>query len=154
MNLSYFSLKGPHIHNFSSKFILSALQLLFTFPPLVLHIPSFLVREFQELCMTLPLPVRFQLPKPSPFLCSNHKGLLDPWIRPVLSCLQVFPSALPASHQSARPSLLFTPLHCSCLENPRDGGAWWATVNGVTQSRTQLKQLSSSSSSIVVIHNF
>ena len=39
------------------------------------------------------------------------------------------------------------PLHCSCLENPRDGGAWWAAVYGVTQSRTQLKRLSSSSSS-------
>ena len=37
------------------------------------------------------------------------------------------------------------PLHCSCLENPRDGGAWWAAVFGVTQSRTQLKRLSSSS---------
>ena len=39
------------------------------------------------------------------------------------------------------------PLQCSCLENPRDGGAWWAAVYGVTQSRTRLKQLSSSSSS-------
>ena len=37
------------------------------------------------------------------------------------------------------------PLLCSCLENPRDGGAWWAAVYGVTQSRTRLKQLSSSS---------
>ena len=37
------------------------------------------------------------------------------------------------------------PLQCSCLENPRDGGAWWAAVYGVTQSRTQLKWLSSSS---------
>ena len=35
------------------------------------------------------------------------------------------------------------PLHCSCLENPRDGGAWWAAVYRVTQSRTRLKQLSS-----------
>ena len=32
------------------------------------------------------------------------------------------------------------PLQCSCLENPRDGGAWWAAVYGVAQSRTQLKQ--------------
>ena len=40
------------------------------------------------------------------------------------------------------------PLQCSCLENPRDGGAWWAAVYGVTQSRTRLKWLSSSSSSI------
>ena len=38
-----------------------------------------------------------------------------------------------------------TPLHCSCLENPRDGGAWWAAVYGVAQSRTRLKRLSSSS---------
>ena len=36
-------------------------------------------------------------------------------------------------------------LQCSCLENPRDGGAWWAAVSGVSQSRTRLKQLSSSS---------
>ena len=39
------------------------------------------------------------------------------------------------------------PLQCSCLENPRDGGAWWAAVCGVEQSRTRLKWLSSSSSS-------
>ena len=39
------------------------------------------------------------------------------------------------------------PLPCSCLENPRDGGAWWAAVYGVTQSQTRLKLLSSSSSS-------
>ena len=39
------------------------------------------------------------------------------------------------------------PLQCSCLENPRDGRAWWAAVYGVAQSRTQLKRLSSSSSS-------
>ena len=38
------------------------------------------------------------------------------------------------------------PLQCSCLENPRDGGAWWAAVYGVKQSRTRLKWLSSSSS--------
>ena len=38
------------------------------------------------------------------------------------------------------------PLQCSCLENPRDGGAWWAAVYGIAQSRTQRKQLSSSSS--------
>ena len=37
------------------------------------------------------------------------------------------------------------PLQCSCLENPRDGGAWWAAVYGVAQSWTQLKWLSSSS---------
>ena len=39
------------------------------------------------------------------------------------------------------------PLQCSCLENPRDGEAWWAAVYGVPQSQTRLKWLSSSSSS-------
>ena len=35
-------------------------------------------------------------------------------------------------------------LQCSCLENPRDGGAWWAAVYGIAQSRTRLKRLGSS----------
>ena len=39
------------------------------------------------------------------------------------------------------------PLQCSCLENPRDGGAWWAAVSGVTPRWTRLKQISSSSRS-------
>ena len=42
------------------------------------------------------------------------------------------------------------PLQCSCLENPRDRGAWWVAVYGVAQSRTRLKRLSSSSS--IYIH--
>ena len=42
------------------------------------------------------------------------------------------------------------PLQCSCLENPRDRGAWWAAVSGVAQSRTCLRRLSSSSSSVYV----
>ena len=41
------------------------------------------------------------------------------------------------------------PLQCSGLENPRDGGAWWAAIYGVAQSWTQLKRFSSSSSSVV-----
>ena len=40
------------------------------------------------------------------------------------------------------------PLQCSCLENPRDGGAWRAAIYGVAQSRTRLKQLSSSISAL------
>ena len=40
------------------------------------------------------------------------------------------------------------PLQCSCLENPRDGGAWWAAVYGVAQSWTRLKWLSRSSHSL------
>ena len=43
------------------------------------------------------------------------------------------------------------PLQCSCLENPRDRGAWWAAVYGVAQSWIRLKQLSSSSSSSWVL---
>ena len=43
------------------------------------------------------------------------------------------------------------PLQCSCLENRRDGGAWWAAVYGVTQSGTRLTRLSSSGSSSVYI---
>ena len=53
------------------------------------------------------------------------------------------------SDMTERPHFLFSlscigegngnPLQCSCLENPRDGGAWWAAVYGVTQSRTRLK---------------
>ena len=44
------------------------------------------------------------------------------------------------------------PLQCSCLENPRNGGAWWTSICGVTQSWTQLKQLNSSSSSSTSQH--
>ena len=43
------------------------------------------------------------------------------------------------------------PLQCSCLENPRDRGAWWAAVYGVAQGRTRLKRLSSSSSRVTRI---
>ena len=43
------------------------------------------------------------------------------------------------------------PLQCSCLENPRDGGAWWAAVFGVAQSRTWLKRFSSSSRNNVLV---
>ena len=43
------------------------------------------------------------------------------------------------------------PLQCSYLENPRDGGAWWAAISGVAQSWTWLKRLSSSSSISVII---
>ena len=45
------------------------------------------------------------------------------------------------------------PLQCSCLENPRDGGAYWAAIYGVTQIRTRQKRLSSSSSSSTSLLN-
>ena len=62
---------------------------------------------------------------------------------------------LGVGHDSATSLSLFTFMHWrrkwqptpySCLENPRDRGAWWAAVSGVAQSRTRLKHLSSSSS--------
>ena len=63
--------------------------------------------------------------------------------------------SLGVGHDWATSLSLFTfmqgngnPLQCSCLENPRDGGAWRAAIHGVTQNRTRLKRLSSSSSSI------
>ena len=43
------------------------------------------------------------------------------------------------------------PLQCSCLENPRDRGAWWASVYGVAQRQTLLKRLSSSSSKVSIM---
>ena len=43
-----------------------------------------------------------------------------------------------------------SPFWYSCLENPRDGGAWWAAIYGVAQSWTRLKRLSSSSSKSIV----
>ena len=46
------------------------------------------------------------------------------------------------------------PLQCSCLENPRDGGAWWAAVYVVAQSRTRLKRLNSSNSSSIELTSF
>ena len=41
-------------------------------------------------------------------------------------------------HFHALEKEMVNPLQCSCLENPRDGGAWWAVVYGVAQSRTRL----------------
>jgi len=45
-----------------------------------------------------------------------------------------------------------SPFRCSCLENPRDRGAWWAAIYGVAWSRTRLKRLSSSSSMDVCMY--
>ena len=40
------------------------------------------------------------------------------------------------------------PLQCSCLENLRDGGAWWAAVYGVAQSQTRLKRLATAAAAV------
>ena len=74
-----------------------------------------------------------------------------PWTEEPIGCS---PWGLEESDTTERPHFHFSlsciggngnPLQCSCLENPRDGGAWWAAVYGVAQSRTRLKWLSSSS---------
>ena len=44
------------------------------------------------------------------------------------------------------------PLQCSCLENPRHGGAWWAAVYGVAQSRTRLKRLRAAAAAAAAAH--
>ena len=49
----------------------------------------------------------------------------------------------------AETNTILYPLQCSCLENPRDGGAWWVAVYGVAQSRTRLKWLSNSNNTIL-----
>ena len=46
------------------------------------------------------------------------------------------------------------PLQGSCLENPRDRGAWWAAVYGVAQSRTRLKRLSSRSNNVFILFKY
>ena len=57
-------------------------------------------------------------------------------------------------HFHALEKEMVTDSSCSSLENPRDGGAWWAAVYGDAQSRTRLKQLSSSSSMVVLFLAF
>ena len=51
--------------------------------------------------------------------------------------------------EEAAATLYGNPLQYSCLENPRDRGAWWTAVYGVTQSQTRLKRLSSSSRFVI-----
>ena len=79
--------------------------------------------------------------------------------RSLVGCMQSMGS-LRVGHDWATSLSLFTfmhwrrkwqPLQYSCLENPRDGGAWWSAVYGVTQSRTRPKRLSSSSSSSISV---
>ena len=64
------------------------------------------------------------------------------------TCTPMFITALFTTSRTWNREGNGTPLQYSCLENPMDGGAWWAAVYGVAQSRTRLKRLSSSSSSI------
>ena len=87
--------------------------------------------------------------------CSQSHFTPPVYIPGILSCSQV-PTPVTPGHplwcwiwlrEAAVGEGNGNPLQCSGLENPRDGGAWWAAAYGVAQSRTQLKRLSSSSSS-------
>ena len=87
----------------------------------------------------------------------------SPWGREKAECLKVVKSYSQSTLKKEEQVGLLqrggegtgTPLQCSCLENPRDGGAWWAAVYGVAQSWTGLMRLSSSSSSSsIYIHTY
>ena len=66
----------------------------------------------------------------------------SPWGRYESDAIEQLHFHFPLSHNGEGNG---NPLQCSCLENPRDCGAWWAAVYGVARSRTQLNRLSSSS---------
>ena len=66
----------------------------------------------------------------------------SPWGREELDAIEQLPFHFSLSCTEERNG---NPLQCSCLENPRGSGSWWAAIYGVTQSRTWLKRLSSSS---------
>ena len=89
-------------------------------------------------------------PLPSP---TESKILFCTSVSLFLFCIQGYRYHLSKFHFTfhlhALEKEMATPLQCSCLENPRDGGAWWAAIYGVTQSWIRLKWLNSSSNSIL-----
>ena len=74
------------------------------------------------------------------YLCTNAAAAKSCQLCPTLRPHRQQPTRLLCPWDSPG-----NPLQCSCLETPRDGGAWWASIYGVAQSRTRLKRLSSSS---------
>ena len=109
------------------------------------------VLKFKNYFITLTLSLSWKriwppTPVPLPGKSYGWRGLVgySPWGRRVGQDWATSLSLFTFMHCTRNDN----PLQCSCLENPRDGGAWWAAVYGVTQSQTQLKQLSSSSSYI------
>ena len=95
---------------------------------------------------------RLPCPSPTPRACTNSCPSIQ-WCHPTISSsiiplssfFQSFP-ALVSFIWSQLGEGSGTPLQYSCLENPMDGGAWWAAIYGAAQNQTQVKQLSSSSS--------
>ena len=107
--------------------------------------------EYQMACF--PWSLKSSVSKLRPKCVNPFSASSNPWIGDSSPCGQpdladATSLTLIRSHPRS-PVRLCTkngnPLHCSCLENPRDGGARWAAVYGVAQSRTRLKRLSSSS---------
>ena len=68
----------------------------------------------------------------SSILTGEFHGLYSPWGRKELDTTEHFSLSCVGEGNG-------NPLQCSCLENPRDGGAWWAANYGVAQSQTRLK---------------
>ena len=114
------------------------------------------------LCAALRDPIRLPharllCPSPSPGVCPNSCPLHELNNELCLNQHDGSPWGLEESDTTERLHFHFSlpcigegngnPLQCSCLENHRDGEAWWAALYGVAQSQTRLKQLSSSSSS-------
>ena len=118
-------------------------------------IPYILSRAFLKKCVNLKKKSKNYTKKPEKVMASHSSTLAwkIPWTEEPGGCS---PWGHKESNTTERLHFHFSlscigegngnPLQCSCLENPRDGGAWWAAVYGVAQSRTRLKQLSSSSS--------
>ena len=75
----------------------------------------------------------------SPYFCTIYNDSYVNWMTNKITCLTLMSFSMHNGEGNG------DPLQYSCLENPRDRGAWWAAVYGVAQRWTQLKQLSSSS---------
>ena len=107
------------------------------------------ISEKQESCTTLALPNWRRQWHPTPVLLPGkshgQRSLVgcSPWGCQELDRTERIPFHFSLSCIGEGNG---SPLQCSWLENPRDGGAWWAAVYGVAQSRTRLKRLSGSSS--------
>jgi len=110
----------------------------------------YIIAHSRVALMILHISVTSALTSPVPCL------VLSIWVSLSLSLFFFFFMSLASGfHISCIREGNGNPLQCSCLENPRDGGAWWAAVSGVTQSPIWLKRLSSSSSSgLSVLFNF
>ena len=100
-----------------------------------------------QLCPTLCDPKDCSLPR-----------LLCPWNSPgkntEVDCHALLQGIFPTLGRNLHflPQVPPDPLQCSCLENPRDGGAWWAAVYWVARSRTRLTRLGSSSTAAWEAH--